>query len=156
MSDLRSHLSDLTASLVAAIFAAARSAPLDELIADPRRPHEDLRGRAAAAKPERPIVAATEQAPLRSPGDDIAKTLGLVVLLLRGHKDGLRAEQLRKKLGVDKQQMPRILKQGLVTKKLTSTGQRRNTTYFAASGSAPARSAGAREAHRTGQQALRF
>jgi hypothetical protein len=130
-NSLRSQLSDLSTTLVDAILAAARSAPLDELIADPRRVRgEPFRNETAAAKPLRTIDS-SEQPP-RPLVDDAAKTLHLVVLLLRGQRDGLRAEQIGQKLGVSKEDMSRILKQGLVTKKISSKGQRRATTYFAA------------------------
>jgi hypothetical protein len=44
---------------------------------------------------------------------------------------GLRAEQIRAALKLDVREMPRVLKEGLVTKNLTSKGKRRGTTYFA-------------------------
>ena len=42
-----------------------------------------------------------------------------------------RAEEIRSKLGMQAKEMPRILKQGLAAKKLTSKGHKRATTYFA-------------------------
>jgi hypothetical protein len=42
----------------------------------------------------------------------------------------MRAEQIRSTLGLQAKEMPRILKEGLSTKKLTSKGQKRATTYF--------------------------
>ncbi len=51
--------------------------------------------------------------------------------LLKKNKEGLRAEEIRSSLGMLAKEMPRILKEGLATKKLTSKGQKRATTYFA-------------------------
>jgi hypothetical protein len=54
-----------------------------------------------------------------------------MVSLLKKHKDGLRAEEIRANLGMEPKEMPRILKEGVSTKKLSSKGQKRATTYFA-------------------------
>jgi hypothetical protein len=52
-----------------------------------------------------------------------------VVILVRKNKEGLRSEQIRKALKLDVREVPRILKQGLATKKLKSKGQKRATVY---------------------------
>ena len=57
--------------------------------------------------------------------------LGKVVGLVKKHKDGLRAEEIRTNLGMLSKEMPRILKEGVSTKKLSTKGQKRATTYFA-------------------------
>lgn len=57
--------------------------------------------------------------------------LGKVVGLVKKHKDGLRAEEIRTNLGMLAKEMPRILKEGVATKMLASKGQKRATTYFA-------------------------
>jgi len=44
---------------------------------------------------------------------------------------GLRAEQIRQKLGLAANEMPRVLKQGLSTKTIKAKGQKRSTTYTA-------------------------
>jgi len=125
----RSHLSELATSLVDSILAAARSAPLEELWADPRRDRtEHHRNGVEATK----APAAPWDESRHLSGDPTAKTLELVVLLLKGQPSGLRAEQLRRKLGVAKPEITRVLKEGLATKKITKKGQRRATTYFAA------------------------
>ena len=49
---------------------------------------------------------------------------------MKTHKNGLRAEEIRTKLGMLSKEMPRILKEGVAKKKLTSKGQKRATTYF--------------------------
>jgi hypothetical protein len=115
-------------SLVESIFVAARSVPLEELWADPRGVlHEPHRNGGAASR--LPAVASSSDA---RGGSTQAKTLELVVLLLRGQPGGMRAEHLRKKLGVSKPEIARALKQGLESKKIVSKGERRATTYFAA------------------------
>jgi Fic family protein len=50
---------------------------------------------------------------------------------MKKHKDGMRAEQIREKLGLQAKEMPRVLKEGLATKLLSKKGQKRATTYLA-------------------------
>ena len=57
--------------------------------------------------------------------------LGKIVLLVKTHKDGMRSEDIRAKLGLESKEMPRVLKEGLAKKKLSAKGQKRATTYFA-------------------------
>ena len=64
--------------------------------------------------------------------EDITKALDQVVALVKGKKDGLRAEQIRAALKMQSKEMPRVLKEGLDKKKLKAKGQKRATTYFAA------------------------
>jgi len=66
----------------------------------------------------------------RSPAD-IERVLELVVALLKSTKDGLRSEQIRVHLGVRKEELPRVLKQGLTSRALKSKGQKRSTVYTA-------------------------
>jgi hypothetical protein len=73
----------------------------------------------------------------RRSAEDVAKAVDQVVALVKQSKTGLRSEDIKKRLGFDRREIPRILKTGLETKKLRATGQKRATTYFAAgSGSA--------------------
>jgi hypothetical protein len=68
----------------------------------------------------------------RRSSEDIEQILDQVVSLVKSHKEGLRAEQIRSELGMQAKEMPRVLKEGLVKRKLRSKGQKRATTYFAA------------------------
>jgi hypothetical protein len=67
----------------------------------------------------------------RRSDEEIAAALNKIVLLVKTHKNGMRAEEIRKKLGMESKEMPRILKEGVSTKKLTSKGNKRATTYLA-------------------------
>jgi hypothetical protein len=66
----------------------------------------------------------------RRSAEDIQAGLDKILALPRKHKDGLRAEEIRSTLGMQAKEMPRLPKQGLAGKKLTSKGQKRATTYF--------------------------
>ena len=134
-TSLQSTLNDLAASFANNVLAAIRGASLDELIA----PNGQVRpnGRVTAARTAPPASPAPGRAarssgrlPRRSP-EDIAAVLGQVVSLVKKHKEGLRAEQIRAELGLQPKEMPRILKEGLERKALKSKGQKRATTYFA-------------------------
>jgi hypothetical protein len=69
---------------------------------------------------------------MRRSAAQIAKTLDNIVALVKKHKDGLRAEQIRQQLRMEAKEMPRVLSDGLAKKKLKKKGQKRATTYFAA------------------------
>ncbi len=51
--------------------------------------------------------------------------------LVKKNKAGLRAEHIRAELGLLQKEVPRVLKEGLATQALRSTGRKRATTYFA-------------------------
>jgi hypothetical protein len=75
-------------------------------------------------------VRSAGRLPRRS-AEDIGAALTQVVALVKKHKDGMRAEQIRSELGLQAKEMPRILKEGLSKKSLKAKGQKRATTYFA-------------------------
>jgi hypothetical protein len=128
---LHSQLSHLAASFANSVLAAIRAASLEELLAE----SGTSRGKAHVRTPA-PAVA-NRISPVRRAGrlarrspEQIAKTVEQVVTLVKKHKMGLRAEQIRAQLGLQAKEMPRVLKDGLAAKKLTSKGQKRATTYF--------------------------
>jgi hypothetical protein len=138
MSTLRSNLNDLASAFASSVFDAIKGASLDELLGET--------GAAPRRGPGRPKATPSPQtngkpAPVprsgrlsrRSP-EEIAKALEGVVALVRKHKhkEGLRAEEIRANLGMEAKEMPRVLKEGLSTKKLRAKGQKRATTYTAA------------------------
>jgi hypothetical protein len=68
--------------------------------------------------------------------------------VLEKHPEGLRAEQIRTVLQLDRRAVPRPLADGLVSGALRKEGNKRATTYFAAAapaaGSTPKRKAPAK------------
>ena len=68
-----------------------------------------------------------------------------IVGLLKQSPKGLRAEQIRAKLGLQAKEMPRPLKEAVDGGRLGKSGQKRATTYFVKGGGAarpkPARKA---------------
>jgi hypothetical protein len=129
-SVLRSRLASLAESFASAVLDAVRSTPLEGLLFE-------TGGRPSSGRPQTP--AAPKRMPRSTRGrlkrrsaTDIAKALGEIVALVKGHKDGLRAEQIRAQLHMQPKEMPRVLAEGLAKKKLKKKGQKRATTYFAA------------------------
>jgi hypothetical protein len=59
-----------------------------------------------------------------------------IVGVLSKAGSGLRAEQIRETLGVEAKELPRPLAEAISAGRITKTGQKRATTYFAGSGGA--------------------
>jgi hypothetical protein len=134
---LRSQLDALASNFAKAIVAALQGASLHELVGSDG-------GWASSGRKPRTVSSAVTPTPTapkagpRKPGrlprrsaEEIQAELDKIVSLVRKHKDGLRAEEIRSNLGMQSKEMPRILKEGISKKKLTSKGQKRATTYFA-------------------------
>jgi hypothetical protein len=139
MSTLKSRLDSLASSFASDVVRAIQGASLEELMSEVgggiKRPAGQPRARRAApaASGVATSVARSAKAgrlPRRS-AEDIKAALDKVHGLLKASKAGLRSEQIRAALRLDKREVPRILKEGLATKKLTSKGHKRATTYFA-------------------------
>ena len=107
--------------------AAPKAASLQELLAEGG---VQRRGpvRARGSSPARPKKSG--RLARRSP-DQIKTLLDKVVSAIRSTRGkGLRAEQIRAQLGLQANEMPRVLREGVASKKLKSKGQKRSTTYF--------------------------
>jgi hypothetical protein len=139
---LRTNLESLASSFASAVLQAIRGASLEDLLADAgsgarRGPGRPPAPRATATTSSIPTTSKTPRSrksgrlARRSP-EQIAKALDQVVALVKGKKDGLRAEQIRAALKMESKEMPRVLQEGLAKKKLKAKGQKRATTYFAA------------------------
>jgi hypothetical protein len=136
MPTLRSALNDLAQNFASSILSAIRSSSLEDLRA------EGGSGGVGNGRRVRVAGGGGQPDPLKTPKrksgrlarrspEQIAKALDQVVALVKGKKDGLRAEQIKKAHGMDRREVPRVLKEGLSKKKLKSKGQKRATTYAA-------------------------
>jgi hypothetical protein len=133
MNTLKSRIDSLASAFASDVVRAIRSASVEDLLGgmgvDSRHAPGSLRSAANAAVPR---ARTTARGRLRRRSqDEIRGTLDKVHGLLRASKGGLRAEQIRVALKLDVREMPRVLKEGLATKKLSSKGRKRATTYFA-------------------------
>jgi hypothetical protein len=132
MPTLRSQLDSLAASFANAVVDAIRKASLHELVAT------DGRAAPLSRIPLPPTVAKTTAAKTTRTGrlkrrssEDIGKVLDQVVALVKRNKEGLRAEQIRAELGLQAKELPRVLKEGLSSRRLRKSGQKRATVYSA-------------------------
>jgi hypothetical protein len=164
-SSLRVRLNELAASFSAGVLDAIRGASLEELLSEssggksraPVRPVAPRSAPRAAAPAAAPVAApATTRArkagrlPRRSAGD-ISQAVNQIVNLLKGNASGLRAEQIRQKLGLQAKELPRPLKEGLDGGLLSKVGQKRATTYFAGGGSSARKVAASASTARRGR-----
>ncbi len=136
MTSLRSQLTELAQTFVESVLVAMKGTSVEEFLHARTDGHRATAvparsGSGRATLPSRPGRPKPGRLPRRSP-EDIARVLDLVTKLVKSHPKGMRAEEIRKKLGLDVREMPRILKDGVAKKKLKSKGQKRATTYFAA------------------------
>ena len=127
---LRAQLDALASSFASAVVEAIRGASLHELGGETggRRRVDGGKGMPGPL-PVTKKGGKNGRLPRRS-AEEIAKSLEKIVLLVKTHKNGMRAEEIRSALGMEPKEMPRILKEGLAKKKLTSKGNKRATTYF--------------------------
>jgi hypothetical protein len=142
-TSLRSALDSLAQSFASGVLNAIRSASIEELLGEgarsaprrsgPGRPRGSIAKTAPKASSASAPASKTKGGRLaRRTPEEIAKTLGSIVSLVKGKKNGLRSEEIRAALKLDKREMPRVLGDGLSKKLLKSRGQKRATTYFAA------------------------
>jgi hypothetical protein len=152
-SSLRSRLGELANAFSASVLDAIRGASLEELLSESsatraRGPSVTAAPRArqarrvpAKAAPAAPAPRVAQVAPAsakrrggrlaRRSSGDIAGVVASIVGLLKSSPAGLRAEEIRSKLGLQAKELPRPLKEGLDAGTLSKTGQKRATTYFA-------------------------
>jgi hypothetical protein len=143
---LRDTISDLAGSFAASVLNAIRQMSLDEILAEAQR----TGGTYAQRGPSKLIAAsapAASSAPAkgrRRAGGRLARrsqhqidaVANSIVALLEKHPKGLRSEQIRGMLKLDRKEIPRPIQEALSSNKITSQGQKRATTYFARGGGA--------------------
>jgi len=142
---LQSQLQALAASFAEQVLGAIRETSLHELggheVGNGRSSRTDTSkafassgapGKAVSDRSSSPAPRKGKNGRLpRRSADEIAGMLEKVVSLVKKNKAGLRAEQIRTSLDLLPKEMPRILKEGVSKKKLSTKGQKRATTYFA-------------------------
>lgn len=137
---LRAKIEVLASEFVSGVLAAMRECSLEELAGGSasvavRHAKEPDVARAPRAKSSGRLAR-------RSP-EDIEKMADDIVALVKKHDDGMRAEEIRKELGIDKREWMRPLQAALDSKRLRKSGEKRATVYTAAGAgtSAPAKKA---------------
>jgi hypothetical protein len=151
-SSLRHQLSELASSFANDVLRAIRGASIEDLLAE----SPAAARRAAPARAALPAPAPRARGPRRARGGrlarrsagDIAQVVDRIVGLLRQSPRGLRAEQIRARLGLQSKEMPRPLKEAVDAGRLGKSGQKRATTYFLKGAAVAAVGGGARKARR--------
>jgi|SRR5580692_11417092 hypothetical protein len=138
MPNLRSQLERLAATFTDGVIDVIRDTSLDELLRESGSGVRAARTEGPSRRSPKPAFSPSSASSSAASGrlhrrsaDEIAAELDRIVGLLAKHRDGLRAEQIRAELGLHAKELPRVLKQGLTSKKLRAKGQKRATTYFA-------------------------
>ncbi len=164
-TSLRNTITDLAASFASSILDAIRQMSLDEILAASGSDGGASRRNAprAAAKIAKAAPASAPSASVARAGKrkgrrlerrsagDITALVGRIVSLLESRQSGLRAEQIRDALHLESKELPRPLAEALASRRITKTGEKRATTYFArgvaaAKASKPAAKASAKPA----------
>jgi hypothetical protein len=133
MPTLRASLQQLAQSFAEQVMETIRGANLAELLEAERGGGRAGRGGTTAGNPK--VAVARPGKPARLPrrsAEEIDAALQKIVLLVKTHKTGMRAEEIRAAFGMQAKEMPRVLKQGVAARKLKTKGRKRATTYFAA------------------------
>jgi len=144
---LRQRLSQLASSFASDVLSAIRGASLEDLLSESSGGRSNVdaslspRGGAIGARAGRGRRGGRLRR--RSLGD-IAQVVETIVELLKRSPGGLRAEQIRERLGLLAKELPRPLKEALSSGKVSKTGQKRATTYFPKEGGAAAGGGGRR------------
>src|SRR5438445_3626914 len=112
MSTLHQTINSLASEFAHSLVKALRNASLDEIIAETASDHSGgarRRGRpagAASAGGAAPARRGRGRRLARRSAGDIGAVVTKIVGLLKSHKKGLRAEEIRAKLGLDRREIP--------------------------------------------------
>jgi hypothetical protein len=119
---LETVIQDLATKFAAGVVQALRGASLQEILAEAR------------PVPTEPTPTQKSGPSRRPRGREDARSdssQSAIGAALRGHDDGLRAEQLRAALRMSKPAFTRAVREALRVGSVRKTGEKRGTTYFA-------------------------
>jgi hypothetical protein len=129
-TSLHAQIDALAHTFTSAILAAIKGATLDELVG------ETAGARVRSGRPQPKTTTArpsrgSRRLKRRSTAD-IANEVAKVVATVKASKSGMRAEEIRAQLKLDKRELPRLLQEALAKKLLKKKGEKRATTYSVA------------------------
>ena len=148
MSNLKATIESLAAEFAQKVITAIKGSSLQEILNESGADGGGGAGGGggSARRGRRPAAAPVAAAPKalgkpaargarkggrlarRSP-EALAKAVEQIVALLGKHPKGLRSEEIRAKLSLSKQEVPRPLADALANKLITKKGEKRATTY---------------------------
>ena len=130
---LHQQINALAAEFAHSLLRAVRGASLEDILRETHAGHSAHSGATRTA----PRHATRAPTPRRARGrlrrrseTDIQHVVDRIVSLLHSNKKGLRAEQIRAKLGIQRRELPRPLHEALSKKLVSKKGKKRATTYF--------------------------
>jgi hypothetical protein len=130
MPNLNSSIQSLAETFAAGVIQAIRASSLEDILAESPAAKRGPGRPVSNGGPARPARSSSGRLPRRTE-KDIAAVADTIVALVKQHKEGLRAEQIRAKLSIAKKEWARPLGLALDSKKLAKKGEKRATTYFA-------------------------
>jgi hypothetical protein len=143
---LRQRLSHIASSFASDVLSAIRGASLEDVLSASSggRSHVNASLSPRGATGARGVRSRRGGRLRRRSLGDIAQVVETIVELLKQSPAGLRAEEIRQRLGLLAKELPRPLKEALSSGKVSKTGQKRATTYFPKEGGAAAGGGGRR------------
>jgi hypothetical protein len=148
-TSLRNTLNQMATQFATGVINAIRAASLEEILAETG----GATGRGVSAASLNGGGRRGRKGRLeRRSAQDISKLVERIVALLSSKPRGLRAEQIREELGLEAKELPRPIAEALAANKVSKTGQKRATTYFAKGGGGRGAARGAKKAKASGRK----
>lgn len=148
-TSLRKHLDDLASTFTLGVLHAIRSASIEDLLAESGGGRRlGARALATTADVLRGGRRRAGRLPRRSAAD-IGEVIDRIVALVKQSPKGMRAEQIRQQLDMQAKEMPRPLREAVAAGRLSRSGQKRATTYFAKGATTSRAAAPARKGRKT-------
>jgi len=147
MNSLHQTIQTLASEFATGVLDIIKSGSLDDLLGESKANGAHAPQRAAKSVGSK--TSSKGGRLVRRSVEDIDAMAGRIVQIVRSAgKEGMRAEVLREKLGIDRKELPRPLAQALGAGWLKTTGQKRATTYFVGNAKASKKS-GTKKSKRT-------
>lgn len=128
---LQAEIQSLADAFTESLLRALREATLEDILAETGRGAPSRGTRAAAAPASASATRSRGRGKrLRRSGKQLESTIGAIMGVLKGSKEGMRSEELQAALGVDKKVLVRPIALALADKKIKKTGEKRATRYF--------------------------
>jgi hypothetical protein len=126
-ASLRATLQRAADDFASGVLRALQSVPLEDIIDIQANGAGRLGLRGGSVTTRR---RASKTASGRRSPEDIAKTTERIVALVKKHPKGIKAEEMKTKLGISQNEWVLPLKKALASKEIRKTGQKRSTRYF--------------------------
>lgn len=126
-NSLQSKIETIASDFAAGLMEIILSSPLEEIVGA----RAGVKAEAKEAKEPKGSKPAKKGRLARRSEEDIADVVQRIVTLLAKKPNGMRAEELREKLGIEAKELPRPLADAMAAKLITKSGNKRATTYFA-------------------------